>query len=322
MHKRYAFTLIELLVVIAIIGVLIGLILPAVQKVREAAARIQCASNLRQIGLAAQNYHDTHGQFPPAVVMPYAKANVDPLTGGAENPFGPNWAIFMLPFFAEDNLFQLANPYSYPGTNDLNNLGSYNLSYRAVRGQRLKLFLCPSDSGSEVPFTSPIGAPPEPGWARGNYACNGGTADSDHHIRGDLAINIPPYLGLTKGPFMSIDYGCRIAEITDGTSQTFAFHEVRRGVDPADWRGTWALGMPGASIVVAGRDGNPTPNNRLEEADEIEGCYLFWYPGIGTNQGMGCAKAPDNYGMAAQARSRHPHGVNACFVDGHVQFIE
>lgn len=159
-RKCCGFTLVELLVVIAIIGVLIGLILPAVQKVREAASRIQCASNIKQIGLAAQNYHDTNGCFPPAVVMPYAKANVDPLTGGAENPFGPNWAIFLLPFIELESLFQQANPFSYPGTNDLTNLASYNLSYRVVRGQTIKLFLCPSDSGSDMPFTSPIGSFP------------------------------------------------------------------------------------------------------------------------------------------------------------------
>src|SRR5262249_3559953 len=135
MHRRPAFTFIELLVVIAIIGALLGLILPAVQKVREAAARIQCASNLRQIGLAAQNYPDTIGRFPTSVVMPYAKANIDPLTGGAENPFGPNWAIFLLPFIEYDSLYQQADPFSYPGTNDLNNLASYNVSYRSVRGQ-------------------------------------------------------------------------------------------------------------------------------------------------------------------------------------------
>ena len=73
-------------------------------------------------------------------------------------------------------------------------------------------------------------------------------------------------------------------------------------------------------MVVAGRDTNPTPNNALENADEIEACSSFYYPGIGTNDRMGCRNQVA-YGMAAQARSRHTRGVNACFVDGHVQFI-
>jgi prepilin-type processing-associated H-X9-DG protein len=124
----------------------------------------------------------------------------------------------------------------------------------------------------------------------------------------------------SKGPVMGIDYGARMADITDGTSVTFLLHEVKIGVSSLDLRGTWALGMPGASIVCAGRDTNPTPNNLLEQADEIEGCDGFWYEGIGARDGMGCRKGK-SFGMAAQARSRHPGGVNACFCDGHVQFI-
>src|SRR5262249_28421832 len=67
-------------------------------------------------------------------------------------------------------------------------------------------------------------------------------------------------------------------------------------------------------------DRNPTPNNRLDDADEVEGCDGFWYPGIGSRDGMGC-RPGTQYGMAPQARSRHTGGVNACFADGHVQFL-
>jgi len=82
------------------------------------------------------------------------------------------------------------------------------------------------------------------------------------------------------------------------------------------------MGFPGASMVNGGQQNNPTPNNREDEADEIEGCNGFWDPGIGTRDGMGCINSPKAGSEGAVARSRHRGGVNACFADGHVQFVK
>src|ERR1700676_3026398 len=101
---RRAFTLIELLVVIAIIAVLIGLLLPAVQKVREAANRMSCTNNLKQIGLAAHSYHDANNQFPPGVRIPWARRDEE-ANLQAFGPFGPNWAVFLLPYIEQQNLY-------------------------------------------------------------------------------------------------------------------------------------------------------------------------------------------------------------------------
>ena len=107
MTNRRAFTLIELLVVIAIIAILIGLLLPAVQKVREAAARTKCQNNLKQIGLALHNYENTFGKLPPASQFPWQpNGNGSGVFLDLTQPFGPNWAVILLPFIEQDALCQ------------------------------------------------------------------------------------------------------------------------------------------------------------------------------------------------------------------------
>lgn len=99
---RKAFTLIELLVVIAIIAILIALLVPAVQKVRDAAARTQCLNNLKQLALACQNYHDTYKKFPPAVMSHSSIGNN--IIYGSSN-FGPNWVVLILPYVEQGTLW-------------------------------------------------------------------------------------------------------------------------------------------------------------------------------------------------------------------------
>jgi prepilin-type N-terminal cleavage/methylation domain-containing protein/prepilin-type processing-associated H-X9-DG protein len=345
-RSRSAFTLIELLVVIAIIAVLIGLLLPAIQKVREAAARSKCQNNLKQIGLAAHNYHGVVGKLPPAVSIPWATSDTTNTASDISNllmsgAIGPNWAVFLLPHVEQSALYQQANVGSYPGITvtpgTVPAYSSVNLSWRSIRGAVIPTYLCPSDANNSTPYNDPNGgpnkgAPAETGWARGNYAANAGFDDFDHASGGRAYTfnGAGPVKGVTNAAVMATNYGARIEDITDGSSNTIMFNELRAGVSELDHRGTWALGTPGGSITNAGRQTyNPTPNNNLGEpgaglGDEIATCNRFNYPGIATRDRMGCQQDGNTGGAndSAMARSMHAGGVQACFADGSVRFIK
>jgi len=154
-RRRGGFTLIELLVVIAIIAVLIGLLLPAVQKVREAAARLRCVNNLKQIGLAAHNFHDANGRMPPSCwYVPAARSDAEGMAR-PENAYGS--ALFhLLPFVEQDNLYRSSYG-TAPGW-----AGNHYLS-SALENQPVALFTCPSDPSNDAAAA---------GRARGSYGAN------------------------------------------------------------------------------------------------------------------------------------------------------
>jgi prepilin-type N-terminal cleavage/methylation domain-containing protein/prepilin-type processing-associated H-X9-DG protein len=346
--KRKGFTLVELLVVIAIIAVLLGLLLPAVQKVRAAAARISCANNLHQVSLAMHNYHDANARLPVGVYVPYAADgyhNCQDITF----PFGPNWAVYLLPYIEQDNLASTINLSAYPGAiQNVFDFANYDRSWRSIRGYSVKPYLCPADPNNQMPYfdASGVDCPPEAGWARGNYAATFGFTDDDHTTDGANAIGNNPFNGngkdgivpnnpanppISKGPifFMSTTgrNGTKITDITDGTSNTIMVNEVRAGISPLDPRGVWAMGQPGSSFTNAGRNYNPTPNNTLDSpdgqtfGDEMQNCYKFWFYGLG-QLNAGCFPNTSGDQMnSAMARSAHTGGVNAAFADASVHFI-
>lgn len=338
--RRRAFTLVELLVVIAIIGILVALLLPAIQAAREAARRAQCQSNIRNTALACLNYESTKKKFP------YAMTFDKPQSGaiqGATTGIGPNWIIDVLPYMEGQTLRDSFDPKSLvaPFNPSMTNAiaGNNNLN-RKARSTTVPTLLCPTDAYNKVPFAAYGGS-----WARGNYAANagrefiygsyfGGAPNYDYLPWTDYKTRKPPCNFGVMGPNTSRS----LKQITDGTSKTILIGEIRAGITEYDGRGSWALAMPGASVVCrygSGSDDNG-PNNCSVLGDDV-------FADVGSGASGICATTPINpvsqaecmgcYGCGtslgnpaggfdqATTRSMHQGGVFIAMCDGSVQFI-
>jgi prepilin-type N-terminal cleavage/methylation domain-containing protein/prepilin-type processing-associated H-X9-DG protein len=361
--RRRGFTLIELLVVIAIIAVLIALLLPAVQAAREAARRAQCVNNAKQLVLGVMNFESANGSLPKGINLPYANGLTyqqasDSLVADMTEPFGPNWAVMILPYLEQQALYNASNVVGYPGWNgpynnpssppkNAPNASLYNMDWanQTLRTTKLNVFTCPTDSYNNGSFfytssdlanfpsiapTDPRSGTPMLNWARGNYGAIQGATDMDNTVNGQGGESHAPFSGATKKGVMGANFGVRLAEVTDGLSNTMFIAEMRTGLTTSDGRGVWAMGFGGSSLCCEARSYNPGPNSTImvtppgcdDGGDENQTCWTFatQFPNRG-QLGMPCNCSKSN-NVGGQSRSQHPGGVNVGLGDGSVRFIK
>jgi len=298
---RFGFTLVELLVVIAIIGILIALLLPAVQAAREAGRRSQCSNNMKQVSLALLNYEAQNHTFPSGMMTHAGDGRP------AEYPdyVMPNWVVLTIPFMENVSLQR-----AFDLTVGINQAGSNNANVIA-RGTQISSMLCPTDSGNNRVFFSRRGG----GWARGNYAA---TAGNSWVNDGCTNADCGDWRNSQKRGVMGVNNQTMdLAGIKDGTSSTILVGEIRAGPAAGDMRGTWALGIGGASIVAAygswGDDNGPNACN--DNADDIVN-------GMNDDSArIECMHAWNSNGGQATVRSLHPNGLNVALADNSVHFI-
>jgi prepilin-type N-terminal cleavage/methylation domain-containing protein/prepilin-type processing-associated H-X9-DG protein len=299
-NQRRGFTLIELLVVIAIIGVLIALLLPAVQSAREAARRAQCTNNLKQLALASHNYHDALGSLPP----------------GCRDFGWGTWYHYIMPFVESANLYNSFNFMGSPTTvPTLTYNGPQNTT---VSTARVSVFQCPSDVATAALGNAVFG----------NYGCNYGNTGTGFFQRTitlngvDTVFMGAPFARIAAGPTTPVQPGAStygFANIPDGTSNTLMLSEVIQGQSGSgftqpDLRGFIQYGSTSGFCAFIG------PNSKsFDEATPASGTVAYCqYPQMNNPPCRSRTFGNDVYA----ARSRHTGGVNTAFCDGSVRFVK
>jgi prepilin-type N-terminal cleavage/methylation domain-containing protein/prepilin-type processing-associated H-X9-DG protein len=298
-HYRRAFTLVELLVVIAIIGVLVALLLPAVQSAREAARRTQCINHMKQLGLALHNFHDANLYFPPARDQLTTSPSLSTL-------WVCSWHARILPYVEQQGLYQLYRfdrDWQDAATND------------AVGGpikQNVPGFLCPS-------------AP-----TRNNRPVNTNRANTDYVATTEreypnpflsameasaVSLGDPNYIGVLghnvlKGlnPLAISLANRRMASITDGTSNTFLLAEC------AGRNTFWWMGKRQTTTISAGPWGKPDSRIQIGGCDPSNPNYPINSNNVAGPKAVNCINSKEIYAF-------HPSGATVCFADGSVRMV-
>ncbi|MEO6808861.1 MAG: DUF1559 domain-containing protein [Isosphaeraceae bacterium] len=296
------FTLIELLVVIAIIGVLIALLLPAVQAAREAARRSQCVNNMKQIGLALFNYESALGSFPPAKIYSCSTTSTSNDPGGLGQVLNTTGFTMILNFMEQQPLYNAYN-FSLPASNAINSGVNTNLvggatSFMAnttVVGTMVSTYLCP-DMTKPVPTTTASGAYAQVNGMRGGYLfCASQYYDAYGNNYGSFLAK--PDIAIFSGN----DNATQLSAVKDGTSNTCLVGESSQDKTSTSYGPWWGSG------VWTSVHGRVLPINSTS--------LLY-----GTPNGKPVANNKKSY--AWQMGSLHPGGLNMLFADGSVKFIK